>query len=85
MFDTIAGVPTPPLPKPFLIAPDLSPETQLPAESNRFGTPICGLEGFVGAFNAAAPDFEFKIPNASTLPGFDVTSGFEFRAYAGSF
>ncbi len=85
VFDTIAGVPTPPLPKPFLIAPDLSPGTQLPAESTRFGTPICGLEGFVGAANAAAPDFEFKIPNVSTLPGFDAASGFEFRAFAGSF
>ena len=84
VFDTIAGVPTPPLPKPFLIAPDLAPGNQLPAESARFGTPICGLEGFVGAANAAAPDFEFKIPNVSTLPGFDA-AGFNFRAYAGSF
>ena len=40
--------------------------------------------GFVGG-SVTAPDFEFKIPNVSTLPGFDAASGFAFRAFAGSF
>jgi hypothetical protein len=43
------------------------------------------LEGVCGHRYAAAPDFEFKIPNVSTLPGFDAASGFAFRAFAGSF
>ena len=63
----------------------LSPPDEFPARSNRFDAPISGVGQFIGAFNAAAPDFEFRIPNVSTLPGFDAASGFEFRAFAGSF
>jgi hypothetical protein len=87
VFDTIAGTPTSAStsipPADFLIAPDLSPAEQLPAELERFGTPVPNVERFVGA-SQAAPDFEFKIPDVSTLPEFNAT-GFAFRAYAGSF
>ena len=85
VFDTIAGIPLSTLPKLFLVAPDRFTGTQLPAESDHFGTPpVPGPYGFVGG-SVTAPDFEFKIPNVSTLPGFDKASGFEFRAFAGSF
>jgi hypothetical protein len=84
-FDTIAGVPTNANAAAFAVAPDLSPGTQLPGDSSRFGTPVPGVAQFIGAVSQAAPDFEFKIPNVSTLPGFDAARGFEFRAYAGSF
>ena len=67
------------------MAPYLSPAGEFPAQSNRFGAPVTGVGQFIGAFNVAAPDFEFRIPNASTLPGFDAAKGFEFRAFAGSF
>lgn len=84
VFDTIAGVPTDAAATAFSIAPDVSPGLTLPADSARFGTPVAGLEPFIGALNATAPDFEFKIPDVSTLPGFDAVSGFKFRAHAGS-
>ncbi|HEY5780094.1 MAG TPA: hypothetical protein VIT00_15230 [Terrimicrobiaceae bacterium] len=84
VFDTIAGVPTDAAATAFSIAPDVSPGLSLPADSARFGIPVANLEPFVGALNATAPDFEFKIPDVSTLPGFDAVSGFKFRAYAGS-
>jgi hypothetical protein len=48
------------------------------------GPPITGVGQFIGALNVTAPDFEFGIPNVSTL-GFDAARGFEFRAFAGSF
>ncbi len=85
VFDTIAGVPNDANSTAFTIAPDLLPTLSLPAESLRFGTPLAGGEPFVGASSASAPDFEFKIPNVSTLPGFDAARGFRFRAFAGSF
>ena len=84
-FDTIAGVPTDANASAFSVAPYLSPAGEFPAQSNRFGAPITGVGQFIGAFNVAAPDFEFRIPNASTLPGFDAARGFEFQAFAGSF
>ena len=88
VFDTLAGTPTPdgtPIPPPdFLIAPDLTPAVRLPAQLNRFGEPVPDVERYVGA-TRAAPDFEFKIPNVSSLPGFDASRGFNFRAFAGSF
>jgi hypothetical protein len=85
VFDTIAGVPDDANSTAFTIAPDLLPTLSLPAAAARFGTAIAGVEPFVGASNASAPDFEFKIPNVSTLPGFDAARGFSLRAYAGSF
>jgi hypothetical protein len=85
VYDTIAGVPNNANATAFSIAPNLAPVGEWPAALNRFGTPVAGLIPFVGASNASAPDFEFKIPNVSTLPGFDASRGFEFRAFAGSF
>lgn len=86
-FDTIAGVPIDADAAAFSIAVDLSParpgEMQ-PANSSWFGTPLAGIEPFVGASGAVAPDFEFKIPQVSTLPGFNAAAGFSFRAFAGS-
>jgi hypothetical protein len=85
VFDTIAGMPTNANAAAFAVAPDLSPGTQLLGDSDRFGTPpVPRPYGFVGG-SVTAPDFEFKIPNVSTLPGFDAASGFAFRAFAGSF
>ena len=85
VFDTIAGVPTDAAATAFSIAPDVSPGLTLPADFRPVLAPrLHDLEPFVGALNATAPDFEFKIPNVSTLPGFDAVSGFKFRAYAGS-
>jgi hypothetical protein len=85
VFDTIAGVPNNASATAFSIAPDLTPTEDLPAASARFGTPIAGIQPFVGASSASAPDFEFKIPNVSTLPGFNATAGFSFQIFAGSF
>lgn len=85
VFDTIAGVPNDASATAFSIAPDLTPTNNLPASAARFGTPIAGIQPFVGATGASAPDFEFKIPNASTLPGFNATEGFSFQVFAGSF
>jgi hypothetical protein len=59
----------------------LSWRRKLSVSAHRFAV----LEGVCGHRYAAAPDFEFKIPNVSTLPGFDAASGFAFRAFAGSF
>jgi hypothetical protein len=89
VFETIAGTPTPgsttPIPPPdFLVAPDASPAERLPAQLERFDEPYISVERYVGA-SQAAPDFEFKIPNVSTLPGFSASDGFNFRAFAGSF
>ncbi len=87
VFDTIAGVPIDADASAFSIAADLSPagpgETQ-PSSSSGFGTPLTGIEPFVGASGAVAPDFEFKIPKVSTLSGFNAAAGFTFRAFAGS-
>ena len=83
-FDTIAGVPTDANASAFSVAPNLSPAAEFPAPSNRFGPPITGVGQFIGALNVTAPDFEFRIPNVSTLP-VDAARGFEFRAFAGSF
>ena len=84
-FDTIAGVPTDANAAAFSVAPDSSPTGEFPAGSVRFDPPLPEIEQFIGALNATAPDFEFKIPNVSALPGFDPARGFEFRAFAGSF
>ena len=84
VFDTIAGVPTNGGASAFSIGPDMSSTDDLPGDSTRFGDPIMGIEPFVGASSTTAPDFEFKIPKASTLPGFDAAGGFSFRAFAGS-
>ena len=87
VFDTIAGVPDDASGTAFSIAPDLEPTNDLPARSARFGTPIAGIQPFVGATGASAPDFEFKIPNVSALAGFDADAarGFRFQVFAGSF
>ncbi len=84
-YDTIAGVPNDGNASAFSVAPDSSPTGEFPAGSVRFDPPLPEVGQFIGAFNANAPDFEFKIPNASALPGFDPARGFEFRAFAGSF
>ena len=85
VFDTIAGVPTDGNTSAFSVAPYWSSAGEFPAQSDRFGIPKMEVGQFVGALNAAAPDFEFRIPNVSTMSGFDAASGFEFRAFAGSF
>jgi hypothetical protein len=88
VFETLAGTPTPngtPIPPPdFLVAPDSSPAERLPAQLDRFDEPFLSTQRYVGA-SQSAPDFEFKIPNVSSLPGFDASRGFNFRAFAGSF
>ena len=84
-FDTIAGVPTDANADAFSVAPESSPAGEFPAKADRFIPPIPEIERFIGALNATAPDFEFKIPKVSTLPGFDAAGGFGFRAFAGSF
>ena len=83
VFDTIAGVPNDASATAFSIAPDLTPTNNLPASAARFGTPIAGIQPFVGATGASAPDFEFKIPNVSGLPGFNATEGFSFQGFRG--
>ena len=84
-FDTIAGVPTNANRSAFSVAPYWSFAGEFPAESDLFGIPKMEVGQFVGALNAAAPDFEFRIPDVSTMPGFDAAGGFTFRAFAGSF
>ena len=76
------------MPSAFAVAPDLSPVgLSYWEDSDRFGTPPVSspLWGFVGGFEATAPDFEFKIPNVSTLPGFDAASGFAFTSFRRQF
>jgi hypothetical protein len=86
-FETIAGIPRDARnASDFMVASDLSPATdRLPARLLGFGTPVPGVTSFIGAVGGPRPDFEFKIPKVSTLPGFDASKGFNFRAYAGSF
>ena len=57
---------------------------RLPGQLDRFGEPFLSVERYVGA-SQVAPDFEFRIRNVSSLPGFDASRGFNFRAFAGSF
>ncbi|HEY5814370.1 MAG TPA: hypothetical protein VIT23_17155, partial [Terrimicrobiaceae bacterium] len=77
-FDIIAGIPLSQSAANFSVAPFVNPQP-LPADNSHFGPALLGLSPFVGAVNASAPDFEFLIPNVSSLAGFNP-AGFSFQA-----
>ncbi|HEY5814403.1 MAG TPA: hypothetical protein VIT23_17320, partial [Terrimicrobiaceae bacterium] len=81
-FDIIAGIPLFQSAANFSVAPFVNPQP-LPADNTHFGPALVGLSPFAGAVNASAPDFEFLIPNVSSLAGFNP-AGFSFQAFAGS-